>query len=77
MKLEKREITLNEKDSLKDMYFLEKNLQTQYEQGVKFAERKETEGELSALMREAERDAALCAELIACAPDDFGGKKRG
>ena len=76
MKLEKREITLNEKDSLKDMYFLEKNLQTQYAEGVKFAERKETEGELSKLMREAEKDAAVCAELIACAPDDFGGKKR-
>lgn len=77
MKLEKREITLNEKDSLKDMYFLEKNLQMQYEQGVKFAERKETEGELSKLMREAEKDAAVCAELIAQTPVELGAKKLG
>ena len=76
MKLEKREITLNEKDSLKDMYFFEKNLQTQYAQGVKFSERKESEGELSTLMREAEKDAVLCAALMDSAPANFGGKKQ-
>ena len=77
MKLEKREITLNEEDSIKDMYFFEKNLQTQYAQGVKFAERKETEGELSRLMREAEKDAVLCAELIVSAATSLGAKKLG
>ena len=68
MKLEKREITLNEADSIKDMYFYEKNLQSQYAQGVKFAQRKETEGELARLLRETEKDAALCAELIKNTP---------
>ena len=77
MKLEKREITLNEEDSLKDMYFFEKNLQAQYAQGAKLAERKETEGELSKLMREAEKDAAVCAELLSQTPVALGAKTLG
>ena len=41
MKLEKREITLNERDSLLDMYFWERSIETEYKQGAKLAERKE------------------------------------
>ncbi len=74
MKLEKREITLNEKDSVKDMYFFEKSLQFRYAQGVKFAERKEIEGELSRLLRETEKDAALMEELCKQTPLPIGGK---
>lgn len=44
MKLEKREITLNEKDSVTDMLYLEKNLLSAYEKGIKITERKETKG---------------------------------
>lgn len=74
MKLEKREITLNEVDSVKDMYFYEKNLQFRYAQALKFAERKETEGELSRFLRETEKDAAVCEEFMKRAPSAIGGK---
>ena len=74
MKLEKREITLNEADSIKDMYFYEKSLQFRYAQALKFAERKETEGEISRLLRETEKDAALCEELKKRVPSAIGGK---
>ena len=74
MKLEKREITLNEADSVKDMYFYEKNLQFRYAQALKFAERKEAEGELHRLLRETEKDAALLEELCKRAPSAIGGK---
>ncbi len=56
MKLEKREITLNERDSLLDMYFREQALQTEYEKGAKMSERKETELALRQLSQEAEKD---------------------
>lgn len=56
MKLEKREITLNEYDSLKDAYYLEKTLLREYAEGREAAQRKETEGELSRLMREVGED---------------------
>ena len=41
MKLEKREITLNEADSLRDMYYLEILLQTTYENNAMKTERKD------------------------------------
>lgn len=44
MKLEKREITLNEKDSVTDMLYLEKNLLWAYEKCLQAAERKEVKG---------------------------------
>ena len=72
MKLEKREITLNEADSIKDMYFYEKNLQNRYAHALKFAERKEAEGELSRLLREAEKDAAVLEELFKQTPTPIG-----
>lgn len=42
MKLEKREITLNEADSVTDMLYMEKTLLSTYEKGEKVADRKET-----------------------------------
>jgi len=56
MKLEKREITLNERDSLLDMYFCAQALQTEYEKSAKLSERKETELVLRQLSQEAEKD---------------------
>lgn len=41
MKLEKREITLNEKDSLQDTCYMQKGLLTAYMQGLDGVERKE------------------------------------
>ncbi len=41
MKLEKREITLNEKDSLQDACYMQKGLLTAYMQGLEGVERKE------------------------------------
>lgn len=41
MKLEKREITLNEKDSLQDACYIQKGLLTAYTQGLEGIERKE------------------------------------
>ena len=54
MKLEKREITLNEADSLKDIYYIEKALLTAYAEGGIFAVRKEVENELELLMAQTE-----------------------
>ena len=74
MKLEKREITLNEKDSVKDMYFYEKNLQFHYMQALKFSERKQTEGELSRLLHETENEVSILEELCKRTPAPIGGK---
>lgn len=74
MKLEKREITLNEADSIKDMYYYEKNLQNRYAQALKFAERKEVEGEISRLLRETEKDAVLLEELFKRTPSALAEK---
>ena len=56
MKLEKREITLNEADSLKDMYYIEKSLWTTYAERKNCIVRKEAENELGELMRQAEEE---------------------
>ncbi len=56
MKLEKREITLNEADSLKDVFYLEKAILQAYLCKGKHLVRKEAENELSALLTEAEKD---------------------
>ena len=74
MKLEKREITLNEADSVKDMYFYEKNLQHSYAQALEFATRKEVEGELSRLGSEVKKEAEFLAELCKRIPTAIGGK---
>ena len=56
MKLEKREITLNEADSLKDVYYLEKILISEYERVGKYAERKEIFNEFENLLKETKAD---------------------
>ncbi len=56
MKLEKREITLNEADSLKDVYYLEKTLISEYEKMEKYAERKEIFNEFESLLKETKTD---------------------
>ena len=52
MKLEKREITLNEQDSIKDVYYFEKTLLREYTARLALAKCKETENELSRLLKE-------------------------
>ena len=56
MKLEKREITLNEADSLKDVFYLERTLFREYSKGEGYAERKELTNELTTLIKEAKED---------------------
>ena len=56
MKLEKREITLNEADSLKDIYYLEKVLLEGYAKMEKFAVRKEVVNELEKLKKQTEEE---------------------
>ena len=56
MKLEKREITLNETDSLKDVYYLEKTLLREYSARLALAKCQETKHELSALVKEVSED---------------------
>ena len=56
MKLEKREITLNEADSLKDMYYIEKSLWTAYAERENFVVRREVENELEQLIKQTEED---------------------
>ena len=57
MKLEKREITLNEADSLKDVFYLETTLFREYTEGQGCAERKELINELDTLAQETKEDA--------------------
>ena len=59
MKLEKREITLNEADSLKDVYYLEKTLIREYTARLALAKCKETENELERLLKEVGEDMDL------------------
>ena len=56
MKLEKREITLNEADSLKDIYYIEKALLTAYAEGEPFLSRKEVENELGELIKQTKEE---------------------
>ena len=56
MKLEKREITLNEADSLKDIYYIEKALFTAYAEGEVFIVRKETENEMAKLIAQTKEE---------------------
>ncbi len=63
MKLKKREITLNEADSLKDVFFTENALMRAYEEGDSFAFRKETANALSALRERARLEAEKVGAL--------------
>ena len=64
MKLEKREITLNECDSLKDAYYFQKTLLREYAEVREAAQRTETQGELSRLMREVGEDMEKLYQLM-------------
>jgi hypothetical protein len=64
MKLEKREITLNEYDSLKDAYYREKILLNEYVCGLSAMERKETREEILLLIRETAEEIFLLQDLL-------------
>ena len=64
MKLEKREITLNEADSLKDVYYLEKTLLREYSARLALAKCQETKHELSALIEQVTEDMKTVESLI-------------
>ncbi|MBE7079545.1 MAG: DUF892 family protein [Clostridiales bacterium] len=59
MKLEKREVTLNEADSLKDMFYMEKTLLLAYGDALERAQRKEVKAVLSELKKETEKEMAF------------------
>lgn len=64
MRLEKREITLNEYDSLKDVFYLQKILLAEYGNGIAKAKRKEVRNELTSLMKEIVEDMFLLQDLL-------------
>lgn len=64
MKLEKREITLNEFDSLKETFYMEKLLLGEYLECLTKATRKETRQELLRLMKEVGEDLSLVQDLM-------------
>ena len=64
MKLEKREVTLNEADSLKDMFYMEKTLRQAYEEALLQSQRKEVFSLLDALKRESEEEMRFVEERL-------------
>ena len=64
MKLEKREITLNEFDSLRDAFYMEKTLFLEYREALLFSWRKETRGVLLDMLREIGEDALFLRDLM-------------
>jgi hypothetical protein len=64
MKLEKREITLNEQDSLKDAIHFEKILLKCYVETLAAATRKSARGELLQYMKEVGEDMGYLADLL-------------
>ena len=64
MKLEKREITLNEFDSLKETFYMEKMLLNEYLECLTKATRKETRKELQRLMQEVGEELSLAQDLM-------------
>ena len=64
MKFEKREITLNEYDSLKDCYYREKTLLNEYICARCDMERKETRERLLQFIKETAEDLFLINDLL-------------
>ncbi len=64
MKLKKREITLNEVDSVKDAYFLQRAIVREYENSPRFAARKETENVIETLRREGAEEEERLLKLL-------------
>lgn len=71
MKLEKREITLNEQDSLKDAFYMQKILLLEYGNAIAKACTKEIRQELTKLMKETCVDLSLVKDLI-CRNEENG-----
>ena len=63
MKLEKREITLNESDSLKEVYYLEKLLLCEYVETLSKTQRKDVRGELLKQIKETGEDMCFVLDL--------------
>ena len=63
MKLEKREITLNEKDSLLETAYTCKTLLLEYAQALSLVERKQTRKELLAIGKETGEDMCFLLDL--------------
>ena len=72
MKLEKREITLNEYDSLKDAFFLQKTLLHEYVCFLPQAERKETRNEMIRLVKEVIEDMYTIRDLMKSSESETG-----
>ena len=64
MRLEKREITLNEQDTLADVVFLEKALLFEYVETLSKVDRKETRERLIGFMKENSEDLFLLNDLL-------------
>ena len=64
MRLEKREITLNEQDTLADVVFLEKALLFEYVETLSKVDRKETRERLIGFMKENCEDLFLLNDLL-------------
>ena len=63
MKLEKREITLNETDSVKDVLYTQKALLAEYVDVLESAERKATREELLRLLKATGEDMCFMCDL--------------
>ena len=70
MKLEKREITLNEKDSLYDVFFMQKTLLNGYLSAMEKAQRKETQTTLLSLISAACEDLCFIKTLLTDLSED-------
>lgn len=64
MKLEKREITLNEYDSLRDIFYLEKFLLSSYGEALEKGVRKEVKSELLRLSQETGEELCFMLDLM-------------
>jgi hypothetical protein len=64
MKLEKREITLNEKDSLKDVLFMEKGLLDRYVETLVCVTRKEERERLMKCIKETAEEIFTIKDLL-------------
>ncbi len=74
MKLEKREITLNENDSLKDAFFTYKTLLTAYVDALLQSENRQTQSQLFSLLKEVGEDGLFVRDLLADS-DSMRGEK--
>ena len=77
MKLEKREITLNEADALIDLFFTEKSLASHYVLALESARKKQTRAALLQLLKEVGEDLYFVKDLMEKAIEEqslFNGK---